>query len=128
MIGGYFPIWTVLLIEFCLAYLLELVMGSPCSFKLVSKVFNINETNPIIFETAIISVTVALMCPSMSLIASLLYFPYNEGFSILALLVNWLKLICFNFPFAFFSQLFFIQPFVRTVFRFLFVKKPLLKY
>jgi hypothetical protein len=36
------------------------------------------------------------------------------------LLANWLKLVCFNFPFAFFSQLFFIQPLVRTVFKALF--------
>ena len=36
------------------------------------------------------------------------------------LLANWLKLVCCNFPFAFFSQLFFIQPLVRTLFRALF--------
>lgn len=38
------------------------------------------------------------------------------------LLANWLKLVCFNFPVAFFTQLFFIQPFVRTVFKVLFKK------
>jgi hypothetical protein len=30
--------------------------------------------------------------------------------------------VCFNFPFAYFSQLFFIQPLIRTVFGFLFRK------
>ena len=30
--------------------------------------------------------------------------------------------MCYNFPFAFFTQLFFIQPFIRTVFKFLFRK------
>lgn len=38
------------------------------------------------------------------------------------LLAEWLKLMCFNFPFAFFTQLFFIQPTVRSVFRQIFVK------
>ena len=43
-------------------------------------------------------------------------------FAFLTLLANWLKLICFNFPFAFFSQIFFIQPFVRWAFGKLFAK------
>ena len=38
------------------------------------------------------------------------------------LLAEWLKLVCYNFPFAFFTQLFFIQPFVRTVFKVIFAK------
>ena len=38
------------------------------------------------------------------------------------LLAEWLKLVCFNFPFAFFTQLFFIQPLVRTVFKIIFAK------
>ena len=37
-------------------------------------------------------------------------------------LVQWLRLMCYNFPFAFFTQLFFIQPFVRTVFKLLFAR------
>ena len=43
-------------------------------------------------------------------------------FNIFTLFANWLELICYNFPFAFFSQLFFIQPLVRTVFKFIFAK------
>ena len=74
------------------------------------------------FETAIICATVGLMCPAMSFIAAFLYYPYYEGFNIFTLLANWLKLVCFNFPFAFFTQLFFIQPLIRTVFKLLFRK------
>ena len=37
--------------------------------------------------------------------------------NLLTLGANWLRLVCFNFPFAFFSQLFFIQPLIRTVFK-----------
>lgn len=122
MLGRYLPIWSVILIEFILAYCLEIFIGSPCSFKLACKVFNPKDTHPVIFESAIICATVGIMCPAMSFIASFLYYPYYLGFNIITLLANWLKLVCFNLPFAFFTQLFFIQPLVRTVFKALFRK------
>lgn len=122
MFGRMLPIWGVILVEFIFAYGLEMVMGSPCSFKLASKVFDPRKNHPMLFETAIICATVGLMCPAMSFLASLFYYPYYEGFNIIALLAMWLKLVCLNLPFAYFSQLFFIQPLVRTVFKFLFRK------
>lgn len=120
MFGHYLPIWTVILIEFCFAFSLELIMGSPCSFKLASKVFTPGKDHPMLFETAIICATVGLMCPAMSFLAAIFYYPYYSGFNVITLLANWLKLVCFNFPFAFFTQLFFIQPLIRTVFKALF--------
>jgi hypothetical protein len=122
MFGHMLPIWAVILIEFCFAYGLECIMGSPCSFKLACKVFDPAKTNPVMFETAIICTTVGLMCPAMSFLAAIFYYPYYGGFNLLTLLANWLKLVCFNFPFAYFSQLFFIQPLIRTVFKLLFRK------
>lgn len=122
MFGSMLPIWAVVLVEFCLAYTLEMLVGQPLSFKLASKAFDPRTTHPVLFETAIICATVSIMCPSMSFIAAFLYYPYYTGFHILTLLANFLKLVCFNFPFAFFTQLFFIQPFVRTVFKTVFRK------
>lgn len=122
MFGHFLPIWAVILIEFVLAYTLETVMGSPCSFRLACRVFDPKTTHPVLFETAVICATVGLMCPSMSLLAAILYYPYFQDLHLLTLLANWLKLVCFNFPFAFFTQLFFIQPFVRTLFKALFHK------
>ncbi len=121
--GKPIPIWGVVLIEFLFAYTLENLIGSPLSFKLACRHFDPAKTHPVLFETAIISATVAIMCPSMSLIAAWIYYPYGQqAFDICTFLANWLKLVCFNFPFALLSQLFFIQPLVRTVFRFLFVR------
>ena len=60
------------------------------------------------------------MRPAMSLLAAALYYPYYAGFNVWTFLANWLKLVCFNFPFAYFTQLFFIQPAVRTIFKFVF--------
>lgn len=122
MLGQMLPIWAIILVEFCLAYSLEVFLGQPLSFKLVSKIFNVKETHPVIFETSIICATVGIMCPAMSFIAAFLYYPYYMGFNIFTLLANWLKLVCFNFPFAYFTQLFFIQPMVRTIFKLIFVK------
>lgn len=123
MFGHFLPIWAVILVEFCLAYVLENLIGSPYSFKLASKVFDPQKVHPMLFETAIICATVGIMCPAMSFLAAIMYYPYYEGFSIVTLLANWIKLVCFNFPFAYFSQLFFIQPLVRTVFKAVFVRK-----
>lgn len=125
MLGGYRPIWMVVAVEFILAYSLEVGMGSPCSFKMAMKNFDPQKTHPVLFETAIISATVALMCPTMSFIAAFLYYPFYAGFNVLTFLANWLKLVCFNFPFALLSQLFFIQPFVRAVFKAIFISHPI---
>ena len=81
-----------------------------------------SQNHPMIFETVIISCTVLIMCPAMSFIAAWLYYPYYSGFNIFTLLANWIKLICYNFPFAFFSQVFFIQPVVRWLFGKIFAK------
>ena len=122
MLGTYLPIWALVLIEFCFAYLLEVVLGSPLSFRLACKVFPLGTVHPVIFETAVICATVGIMCPAMSLIASLLYYPYYNGFQLATLLADWLRLVCYNCPFALFTQLLFIQPLIRKVFQILFRK------
>ena len=108
-------------IMFCL--FCEMLIGQPFSFKMACKNFDIKKTNPVTFETAVITSTVAIMVPVMSFIAAWLYYPYYMGFNTFTLLANWLKLICFNFPFAYFTQLFFIQPLIRQTFKTLFKRK-----
>jgi hypothetical protein len=122
MFGTMLPIWAVILIEFCFAYILECILGSPLSFKMACGMFDPKKNHPMIFETVIISCTVTIMCPAMSFLAAWFYYPYYAGFNLLTLLANWLKLVCYNFPFAFFSQIFFIQPVVRWLFGKIFAK------
>ena len=120
LLGRAVPIWTVVLTEFVLAYSLELALGSPLSLRLVSRTLNPRAVPPAVFETGIIIATVVVMCPAMSFLAAILYYPWGmRPFHLLTLLANWLQLICCNLPFAFFSQLFFIQPLVRLLFRLL---------
>ncbi len=121
VLGYNIPIWAVVVIEFVLAYTLELLVGSPKSFKIAIHYFDPKKNHPFIFESMIICGTVLVMCPIMSFIATFLYYPYQTmDFNVFHFLAEYLKLICFNFPFAFFSQLFFIQPTVRTIFKFVF--------
>ena len=125
MVGDYYPIWTVILVETVLAFTLAFFIGSPMSMKIVRGMLDMHSTHPVIVTTAIVSVTVCIMCPSMSFLAALLYYPYYEGFDVMKLIAEWIKLICFNFPFAFFSQLFFIQPLVRRCFKAVFSRKSI---
>lgn len=117
MFGKMASLPVVIIVEFILAYSLELLIGGPGSFKLANKLLNKKNVEPFIFELAIICSTVLIMCPIMSFLASILYYPYYSGFNIIILLTNFIKLVIYNFPFAFFSQIFFIQPLVRTIFK-----------
>ena len=115
-------------IEFILAYLSEIFIGSPLSVRLALKAISPKEYKPMIVETAIICATVCIMCPWMSFLATILYkgifpgFVYHEtGFTIgrffLYLIPNFLQTFVLNFPFALLGQLFFIQPLTRIIFR-----------
>ena len=121
VLGRNIPIWAVVLIEMVLAYTLEILVGSPKSFKIACHYFDPRKNHPFIFESMIICGTVLVMCPIMSFIAAILYYPYQfMDFNLFHFLAEFLKLVCFNFPFAFFTQLFFIQSMVKTIFKFVF--------
>lgn len=117
MFGSHLPIWLVIVVETVCAFVLAVGMGSPLAFKLASRKFDPRRNHPMIFESAVITATVCLMCPSMSLLADVFYYPYYKGFDVIDFLCRWFRLVCYNLPFAYFSQMFFVQPFVRFVIR-----------
>ncbi len=120
MFSSYLPIWLMILIETVFAFVLAVAVGSPLAFRLASRKFDPRRNHPMIFESAIITATVCIMCPSMSLLADAFYYPYYKGFGIVDFLCRWFRLVCYNLPFAYFSQMFFVQPFVRFAIRRLF--------
>ena len=120
MFGSHLPIWLVIVVETICAFVLAVGMGSPLAFKLASHKFDPRRNHPMIFESAVITATVCLMCPSMSLLADAFYYPYYEGFNVIDFMCRWFRLVCYNLPFAYFSQMFFVQPFVRFAIRRLF--------
>lgn len=115
-------------IEFILAYLCEVFIGSPLSVKLALKAINPEKNDHMIVETAVICATVGIMCPLMSFLATILYNGIIAvgigGASLTNFIINfipyWLQKVVLNFPFALLSQLFFIQPLTRTIFKAIF--------
>ncbi len=117
-------------VELVLAYLAAVFVGSPLSLKIVFSKIPKN-SNHLLIQTAIVLVTVCIMCPLMSFLATILYqgiFPglvynsstFNLGNFFIYFIPIFLQTVVINFPFALISQLFFIQPFVRKVFNFIY--------
>lgn len=123
--------WIFIPIEFVLAYLSEVFIGSPLATKLALKAIDPKKNDPMIVETAVICATVCIMCPWMSFLATILYNGiiavgmYGAPLSdfIINFIPYWVQKVVLNFPFALLSQLFFIQPFVRVIFRKIYGKK-----
>ena len=79
--------------------------------KKAFQIVNLEKDNPFHLVIAISIVSIILMCPCMSLVATLLF--KNAGSQIIAI---WLQTTVMNFPVAFFLQLCFAGPIVRFVF------------
>lgn len=93
------------------AFILDFFLYGSLSKKLAFRIVNPAEDKPIMIILAISSITVCLMCPSMSLVATLLF--KNPGKEVIAI---WLQTTALNFPMAFFRQIFFAGPLVRKIF------------
>ena len=76
--------------------------------------------NPYFCQLLRQSGTVAVMCPTMSLVASILFNIILGGVSWLQLPAIWLGTVFKNFPMAFFWNFFFAVPFSRWTFSKLF--------
>lgn len=100
------------------AFILDFFLYGSLSKKLAFRIVNPAEDKPIMIILAISSITVCLMCPSMSLVATLLF--KNPGKEVIAI---WLQTTALNFPMAFFWQIFFAGPLVRTIFGMIFKEK-----
>ena len=93
------------------AFILDFFLYGSLSKKLAFRIVNPAEDKPIMIILVISSITVCLMCPSMSLAATLLF--KNAGTEFIAV---WLQTTALNFPMAFFWQIFFAGPLVRKIF------------
>lgn len=99
-------------VEFILALFFESAFAYKAAERLAFRLVDPSKDRPIVIILAITSMTVCLMCPLMSLAAVVLYNGVGAEF-----ISAWFQKIIFNFPFAFFSQVFFIGPLVRLAFR-----------
>ena len=101
-----------------IAFLLDFFLVGGLAKKAAFRIVDPEKDNPFHLVLAISAVSVLLMCPLMSLAATLLF--KNAGSQFIAV---WLETTALNFPMAFFWQLCFAGPFVRKVFGLLFREK-----
>ena len=107
-----------LIIMWPLAFVLEMFVVEKLSHKLAFRIVTPGKDKPIFITLAISSFIVCLMCPMMSLAATILFKDAGKEF-----VAVWLQTTALNFPIAFFWQIFFAGPFVRLVFRTMFKKQ-----
>ena len=99
-----------LVIMWPIAIVLELCVVEKLAVHLAMKIVDVQMDRPQHIKLTICSMIVCLMCPIMSLIATLLF--KNPGSEIIAV---WLQTTVFNFPMAYAWQIFFGGAFVRKV-------------
>ncbi len=99
-----------------IAVVLELLFVGRLAQKLAFRFVTPGKDPMIMMILAISAMSVCLMCPLMSLVATILF--KNAGSEFVAV---WLQTTAFNFPMALCWQIFFAGPLVRNVFGF-FVK------
>ena len=97
------------------AFILEFFVVERLSRKLAFRLVTPGVDKPVFVILAISCMIVCLMCPMMSLVATILF--KNPGSQIVAV---WLQTAAMNFPMALCWQVFFAGPLVRLVFRVLF--------
>ncbi len=96
-----------------IAFLIEFLFVGKIVHKITFKILDVKKSQPIFITLMISCLTVAFMCPIMTLVANLLF----EFESWENLFVNWIQTWTLSFPMALFWQIFYAGPLVRFLFR-----------
>lgn len=94
------------------AFVLDFFFVGHIAKRTAFRIVNPEKENPFHLVIAISVVSVAWMCPLMSLAATILFKDVGNQF-----IAVWLQTIALNFPMAFFWQMLYAGPFVRFLFR-----------
>ena len=102
-----------------IAFGLDFFLYGRLSKWIAFRTIDVKSSQPFFLVLTISAVTVCLMCPTMSLAATILIQQpeWNQ------LAVTWIETTVKNFPMALCWQLFLAGPLVRKIFRLLFAKK-----
>ena len=101
-----------------IAFILDFFLVGNLAKKAAFRMVDVKTERPFHLILAISAVSVAWMCPLMSLAATILF--QHPGKQIISM---WLQTTVFNFPMALCWQLFFACPLVRFVFGRIFREK-----
>ena len=99
------------------AFVLEFAFVDKLAHMLAFRIVT-PQDRPIFITLAISSMIVCIMCPCMSLVATILF--KKAGSNVIA---TWCQTTFMNFPVAFFWQIFYCGPFIRLIFRKMFPEK-----
>ena len=100
------------------AFILDFFFVGHIAKKTAFCIVNPERENPFHLVLVISAVSVAWMCPLMSLAATILFKGVGNHF-----IAVWLQTVVLNFPMAFFWQILYAGPFVRFLFRQIFREK-----
>ncbi len=107
-----------------IAFVIDFFIVGPLAKKITFSKFNPEQTNPVFIILSISICSVWMMCPLMSLAATILF---KGGFQ-KEMISIWLQTTAFNYPMVAFWQLLFAGPLVRAIFGLMFKnKKPAAK-
>lgn len=112
MAFGELPIMGVI------GFVLEMLIAGPLSKKLAFRIVTPGKDKMIEVILAISAMTVCLMCPMMSFVATVLFKGVDSQ-----LLAKWVQLTVTNFPMALCWQIFIAGPLVRLIFGKIFREK-----
>lgn len=98
-----------------IAFILDFFLVSRLAFACANRMVDFRNCHPFSMILAISVASVALMCPLMSLAATIIF--KHAGSQFIAV---WLQTTFLNFPAAFFWQLIYAGPVVRFIFRHIF--------
>lgn len=109
-IGTFFSLVAIVMI-------LQEFVGGPLARKMASRVVDASTDREIAVIVTIQVMTVLVMCPSMSMVATLLFKGIDSQIP-----AKWVQTLVMNFPMAFFWQIMIAGPVVRMIVRKLFAK------
>lgn len=111
--------WFIWIIAFIIQITIVGKLATKMAFKIIDK-----KDKPIFIILAITCMQISIMCPVMTFITTFIY----DGITI-NFLSDWIEKIFYNFPFAFFLEIFLIWPVVRLIFKNIFhdTKKQIIK-
>ena len=94
--------------------------GNRCGASFAAKVSDPSKDNPYFCQLMRQAGTIAVMCPTMSMVASILFNVILAGQPVSQLPAIWVGTVIKNFPMAFFWNMFAAAPFTRWLFKKLF--------
>ena len=107
-------------IPYCFAFIIEKFLIADVAKRLVFRILSPEKDNPIFMIIATSAFMVSFMAPIMSLFMTILHNGITNN-----LISIWLTTVFKNFTMALCSQIFFIGPLVRFIFRNIFRKQLL---